>query len=397
MRRAAKTGTAVWRVSLGAPVPDNTFGCGNFEPDRRDQHADDRLRDAHPLRRRRDPRPGPAPAPRLRALARRRQGAQGLAGRHGDAGDLHRRHHLRPDGARRARRAPRRRRHRSTCPTAAAPATAAATTAGSRRSRPSIRSTRTSGRPPRRGGGSWAVSGPSYDGKRVFLTTGNTFGASTWQGGEAIVAFSNPSLDVQRPELLRAGELAGPRQRRRRPRRHRGRPRRPPGQLDEARRRPRQGRQDLPRRSRPPRRHRRRARHRPGRERRDHQRRRGLLDEERDVRRLPGQRLVVPERQRRPRRDEDHRDDRRRPPGARSRTAPARRWSPQAGDQVVVWGVGAEGDSRLHGFDGDTGAPVFTGGGAGDQMGSLNHLITPIAAKGKIYVGGSGAVYAFSL
>ena len=28
----AKTGTAVWRVSLGAPVPDNTFGCGNFSP-----------------------------------------------------------------------------------------------------------------------------------------------------------------------------------------------------------------------------------------------------------------------------------------------------------------------------------------------------------------------------
>ena len=69
----------------------------------------------------------------------------------------------------------------------------------------------------------------------------------------------------------------------------------------------------------------------------------------------------------------------------------------KSGDQVIVWGVGAEGDGRLHGFDGDTGATIYAGGGPNDQMGSLNHLITPIAAKGKIYVGGSGQVYAFSL
>jgi hypothetical protein len=69
----------------------------------------------------------------------------------------------------------------------------------------------------------------------------------------------------------------------------------------------------------------------------------------------------------------------------------------KSGDQVIVWGVGAEGDSRLHGFDGDTGATLFDGGGANDAMGSLNHLITPVVAKGKIYVGGSGAVYAFTL
>jgi hypothetical protein len=69
----------------------------------------------------------------------------------------------------------------------------------------------------------------------------------------------------------------------------------------------------------------------------------------------------------------------------------------KAGDQVIVWGLGAEGDNRLHGFDGDTGTPIFNGGGAGDAMANLNHLITPIVAKGKIYVGGSGAVFAFSL
>jgi hypothetical protein len=67
-----------------------------------------------------------------------------------------------------------------------------------------------------------------------------------------------------------------------------------------------------------------------------------------------------------------------------------------SGDQVIVWGVGAEGDNRLHGFDGDSGMPIYNGGGNGDAMGNLNHLITPIVAKGKIYVGGSGTVYRFT-
>ena len=29
----------------------------------------------------------------------------------------------------------------------------------------------------------------------------------------------------------------------------------------------------------------------------------------------------------------------------------------------IVWLVGAEGDGRLHGYRGDTGHPLFTGGG----------------------------------
>ncbi|HVY44451.1 MAG TPA: hypothetical protein VHB21_01180 [Minicystis sp.] len=62
---------------------------------------------------------------------------------------------------------------------------------------------------------------------------------------------------------------------------------------------------------------------------------------------------------------------------------------------TLVWGVGAEGDGRLHAFDGDTGKVVFAGGGASDQMGSVDRYVSPIAAKGRIFVGGSGAVYAF--
>jgi len=40
-----------------------------------------------------------------------------------------------------------------------------------------------------RGGGSWGPSGVASDGARVFLATGNTFGATTWAGGEAVLAF----------------------------------------------------------------------------------------------------------------------------------------------------------------------------------------------------------------
>jgi len=38
-----------------------------------------------------------------------------------------------------------------------------------------------------RGGGIWATGGPASDGTNIFVTTGNTFGASTWSGGEAVL------------------------------------------------------------------------------------------------------------------------------------------------------------------------------------------------------------------
>ncbi len=40
-----------------------------------------------------------------------------------------------------------------------------------------------------RGGGSWAVGGVASDGINPFIATGNTFGASVWSGGEAIIRF----------------------------------------------------------------------------------------------------------------------------------------------------------------------------------------------------------------
>lgn len=63
--------------------------------------------------------------------------------------------------------------------------------------------------------------------------------------------------------------------------------------------------------------------------------------------------------------------------------------------EAIVWSVGAEGDQRLHGFDGDTGEVVFAGGGAGDVIGPVRRFHTPILARGRIFVAADGAVVAF--
>jgi outer membrane protein assembly factor BamB len=62
---------------------------------------------------------------------------------------------------------------------------------------------------------------------------------------------------------------------------------------------------------------------------------------------------------------------------------------------AIVWAVGAEGDNRLHGFRGDTGAVVFPGGGPGDAMGEVRRFQTLIAAGNRLYVAADRHVYAF--
>lgn len=64
-------------------------------------------------------------------------------------------------------------------------------------------------------------------------------------------------------------------------------------------------------------------------------------------------------------------------------------------NEAIVWSVGAEGDNRLHGFDGDTGRIVFAGGGAGDVVGLVRRYHTPILGGGRIYVAADGVVKAF--
>jgi len=66
-------------------------------------------------------------------------------------------------------------------------------------------------------------------------------------------------------------------------------------------------------------------------------------------------------------------------------------------NNVIVWTFGAEGDQRLHGFDGDTGAVVYSGGGANELMAGTHHMSTAIAARGRIYVANDNKVYAFTV
>ena len=70
---------------------------------------------------------------------------------------------------------------------------------------------------------------------------------------------------------------------------------------------------------------------------------------------------------------------------------------------MIVWVVGTEdhatqGDQRLHGYDGDTGAVVYDGGGPNELMaGTHYYSTTGIVARGRIYVAGDNKVYAFDL
>ncbi|PYM63873.1 MAG: hypothetical protein DMD79_07490 [Candidatus Rokuibacteriota bacterium] len=45
--------------------------------------------------------------------------------------------------------------------------------------------------------------------------------------------------------------------------------------------------------------------------------------------------------------------------------------------------------------DGDTGQPIFDGGGPGATMARIRRYQTPVAAKGRIFVAGDERVYAF--
>jgi hypothetical protein len=66
-------------------------------------------------------------------------------------------------------------------------------------------------------------------------------------------------------------------------------------------------------------------------------------------------------------------------------------------NNVVVWGIGSEDDQRLHGFDGDTGTNIFTGGGTNELMAGTRRFNTGIVARGRIYVANDNQVYAFTV
>jgi outer membrane protein assembly factor BamB len=77
--------------------------------------------------------------------------------------------------------------------------------------------------------------------------------------------------------------------------------------------------------------------------------------------------------------------------------------STDGSNNMIVWVVGTEdhatqGDQRLHGYDGDTGAVVYDGGGPNELMaGTHYYSTTGIVARGRVYVASDNKVYAFAL
>jgi hypothetical protein len=61
----------------------------------------------------------------------------------------------------------------------------------------------------------------------------------------------------------------------------------------------------------------------------------------------------------------------------------------------MVWAVGAEGDDRLHGYAAQSGAVVYNGGTAGDQMQNVRHMSTILVAHGRFYIASDNRIYAF--
>ena len=62
--------------------------------------------------------------------------------------------------------------------------------------------------------------------------------------------------------------------------------------------------------------------------------------------------------------------------------------------EAVVWVLGTEGDGLLHGLDGDTGASIFGGGGV--TISGTHRFNAPIAAKGRIFVAADSGVTVFT-
>src|SRR5438477_6080579 len=56
-------------------------------------------------------------------------------------------------------------------------------------------------------------------------------------------------------------------------------------------------------------------------------------------------------------------------------------------NNAIVWVAGVAGDQRLHGYDGDTGAEIYAGGGTNELMTGTRQWNTGIAGRGDIYFG----------
>jgi hypothetical protein len=66
-------------------------------------------------------------------------------------------------------------------------------------------------------------------------------------------------------------------------------------------------------------------------------------------------------------------------------------------NNAIVWVVGAEGDNRLHGYNGDTGEVIYAGGGNNELMTGTRKWNSGTVARGSVYVANDNKVYKFSV
>jgi hypothetical protein len=66
-------------------------------------------------------------------------------------------------------------------------------------------------------------------------------------------------------------------------------------------------------------------------------------------------------------------------------------------NNAIVWVANVEGDGKLFGYNGDTGATVFAGGGPNEQMSGTRQWNTGMVARGRIYFGADNKIYAFKV
>src|ERR1700674_1576995 len=63
--------------------------------------------------------------------------------------------------------------------------------------------------------------------------------------------------------------------------------------------------------------------------------------------------------------------------------------------EPVVWAVGSESSNRLHAFNGVTGQVLFAGGGQDERMTLVRRFQTPIVVNGRVFVAADEKLYAF--
>jgi hypothetical protein len=66
-------------------------------------------------------------------------------------------------------------------------------------------------------------------------------------------------------------------------------------------------------------------------------------------------------------------------------------------NNAIVWVANVEGDGKLYGYNGDTGALIFNGGGPNEIMSGTRQWNTGMVARGRIYFGADNKVYAFTV